>query len=776
MYKLICKIFVAIAVLGCAFTNIEAQKPINALNYTLQKRPPVDSLPGKYWYENMFVSGGIGIESVINGITVRPGRHRIAPAGVIYVGKWLNSVSGFRIGIQGGIPMHQLPDVQRSYFIHAGLSADYMMNWSNYLYGYTPRRVFNFIPFVGIGGEMSALNRNCIEPVGVLRGGIQAAFRLTPGIQLFFEPAMRIYTDEFNHQANWRRFDVNPSLLAGLTYNIVPISQRMALPSYLAGPFDRFFVSAAAGVDILLNGTTVSNHFDEYIEPTFAVSFGNWFTSVSGFRLSLTGSTYKRGRDYLTMFGTQMDYMLNLQALSEGYRTDRLFRLYGIAGLNCTFPEKTGNTDNCFGFGVGLQGNFRLSSVLDFFIEPRMNIYSDDFAGGFSSSKYDIPAQILFGFNYHRPDNAAYRRGKFAQNDLFHHLFVSAGLGLNAPIAGFMRIIKGDVVQPYLTANVGKWLTPISGIRVSAQAGLLGEVNNRNKYVRTKLVGIGADYLIDLSNLMQGYDENRTFNFRGFAGISSLYNSAAYKKEEKEMAWGIQGGFQIAAKVASPLEVYLEPRLGIYTYHLVSGVLPPLNKDVLASISAGLIYSFRGYEKSAAHHAFDSHPSKRFISIAGGIGTDINSSVSTWSTGPLFEIYFGKHYTPLSSWRMGFRYSHYPQIPETRYSVYENYYGVDLDYMMNLSTLAAGYRHNRPVSAYALAGVSLGVSNNTKTSRFVPGIHGGMHVNFRINNRTVLFAEPRIDLFGKNFMMNNNASRNFDVSLGGMIGIAYLFE
>lgn len=780
MHKITSKI--ALLTLLAPGLPVVAQKEFNAFDYILQKRPQLDTIVSTRWSDNVFVSGAVGVEGVVNGVSVLPGNSRYGLTGAVYIGKWFNSISAMRLGVRTGISQNQIKESSSRYFVHYGLTADYMLNLSSYLYGYNPKRIFNFIPFAGAGVHMGRVYRESPKPSASVRAGIHATFRLSQGLNFFVEPSLSLYSDDYNQQQNWRRFDIVPSVMAGLTYTMIPRPIRTGItPFYNDHLFDNIFVSGGIGGGLMVTGSTMNRFFYNHLGPEFFVGIGNWFTPVSGARLSVTGNVFKRNdrikNRYITSFGGQLDYMINLDALFEGYHADRFFRIYGITGLNVAFPEKTGDNSNAVGFGIGVQGNFRLSSTTDLFIEPRLNIYSNKFAGGVTSRNLDVPATILFGLTYRRPDNGTYRRIGFENNELVDNTFVSLGGGLNAPINGHIRRLKFDAIQPLATIALGKWITPYSGFRLSGQAGLFGETNTFGQPSRTKLVGFGLDYLLNLSNFIGGYNPNRPVSLLATLGGYGLFNSATDRYSEHGFEWGLVGGLQGRVRVCPSVQLYLEPQLGLYTDGLTTTSFPPLSGDLLASLSAGVIYNFKSYDQLAYRQKFEStQDGKWFASVAGGVGTVMNSAFKTWHTGPQIAVSFGKEYTPLSTWRTAVRYTHFPELPKRKKGRYQSYYGVDGDYMMDLTTLSVGYDSERIFRLYGIAGISMGVAESREDVKFVPGLHLGIQASLRITDQLSFYIEPRGDLFGKYFMNNNNDMRKFDGTVSAMAGVTWKFN
>lgn len=661
-----------VALLGLLLPGLPAvaqQKEFNAFDHVLQQRPGLDSIPTERWYDNIFVSGAVGGDAIVNGVGIQPGRSRYGFTGGVYLGKWFTSVSALRLGYKATLGYHQIPTSGTSRFmLHNGVSADYMFDMSSFLNGYKPNRIFHFVPFVGAGVHMGGVRNTESEVSGSLRLGAQATLRLYQGLDFFVEPMLQVYTDNYNAQSNWRRYDMVPAVMAGLTYTMVPQSLRHNVsPFYNENVFHNLFFSAGIGGGMTMAGATMGSSLYKHVGPEAFIGIGNWFTSVSGLRLSLTGNVYKVRNQYLSMFGGQLDYMMNFNSLFAGYHPERIFRLYGVAGMSVAIPEKTGRTGNAVGAGVGVQANFRLSSTTDLFLEPRVNIYSNKLLHGITTNKVDMPVTMVLGLTYHRPDNGSYKRGELESSNWTDNTFFSVGGGMTMPMSGIFKSLRRDVVQPHITGAIGKWLTPVSGLRASGQAGLLSERNYRGQLTRTKLVGVEIDYMLNVSNFIGGYDPDRIFSLNGFVGASCVFNSAVDRYSTRGFEFGLTAGAQGVAHITPSLQLYLEPKLGMYTDDLIAGHLPPLKQDLLFTMSAGLTYNFRQPDYYADKAAFKSEEKpKWFVSAAGGVGTNVNSVIDTWGVGPQLALGLGREYSPVSAWRTALRYTHFPELPKRK--------------------------------------------------------------------------------------------------------------
>jgi len=101
-------------------------------------------------------------------------------------------------------------------------------------------------------------------------------------------------------------------------------------------------------------------------------------------------------------------------------------------------------------------------------------------------------------------------RGAYETNGLWDNWFLDLGLGFNTVINDGIKGHAGVATE----LNIGKWLTPVSGIRLGWQ-GLSNEPNGQWIGTAREHVAfnyIHADYLLNASNLFSGYKETRLWD------------------------------------------------------------------------------------------------------------------------------------------------------------------------------------------------------------------------------------------------------------------------
>jgi len=103
------------------------------------------------------------------------------------------------------------------------LTADVVFNLSNTNNRYNSNRKFDFSLFVGLGaGYRNSLVMDNLTPLsGILRGGLQGDYKLSPALAINLILEGNITTDNYNDLAlGPLPFDVFPALTVGLTYRL----------------------------------------------------------------------------------------------------------------------------------------------------------------------------------------------------------------------------------------------------------------------------------------------------------------------------------------------------------------------------------------------------------------------------------------------------------------------------------------------------------------------------------------------------------------------------
>lgn len=132
--------------------------------------------------------------------------------------------------------------------------------------------------------------------------------------------------------------------------------------------------------------------------------------------------------------------------------------------------------------------------------------------------------------------------------------------------------------------GAGRQISTLSGFRASLEI----ERWKDPKYKMTPF-SISADYLLNLTNMIGGYNENRWFGLNAFAGIVYTHHNKLDKNY-----FGLEGGLQQEFHLKGPWSLTLEE--GFRMYH---GRITPSIKvftseqfSILATGTAGVKYRF----------------------------------------------------------------------------------------------------------------------------------------------------------------------------------------
>ncbi len=157
---------------------------------------------------------------------------RISPQFEIYGGKWLNESFGLRLGVNGfsykgltqtqtystGEIFDESQNLEHQKFNYLNVHADFMFNWTNDALGYNPDRLYNLIPYVGIGFGAVLSDPQSLKFSPNL--GVLQSFRLTDNLNLTLDVRGNLYGDEFDGEVGGRNFEGALSTSVGVKYTL----------------------------------------------------------------------------------------------------------------------------------------------------------------------------------------------------------------------------------------------------------------------------------------------------------------------------------------------------------------------------------------------------------------------------------------------------------------------------------------------------------------------------------------------------------------------------
>lgn len=190
--------------------------------------------------------------------------------------------------------------------------------------------------------------------------------------------------------------------------------------------------------------------------------------------------------------------------------------------------------------------------------------------------------------------------------------FITAEGGVNITVGDILNERKfGDRLAPAAGIYVGKWFSPILGLRVGGNyfqykglsynpdaEGVLPGRPMYDEYYKVKLneFGLSFDALLNVTNWWCGYKPNRVYNFIGYAGATGMFT---YGKSPADDSWhyvhdkliGLRAGIINSFRISKQMEIALDLRYLLYEAN-PSQTLSGDNRD-LSNFSANLSLTYK---------------------------------------------------------------------------------------------------------------------------------------------------------------------------------------
>lgn len=738
------------------WTSTAAQVPGSALDNMLQRPPVAKHFKAKHFGDRLFVEGGLGATTIIDNSSSH--LSTLGIEGGAAIGDWVTPIHGWRMGVKGGTWQYKGKKSKV-----AMLSLDYLMNLTALSKptlldpNYSEAPAFEVYGTAGADLAFSHYDDKTSTALGV-HAGLRGQLRLSKYTYFYVEPRLGIYGDEMVNNYSWRNYRFGADVMAGFGYRLSPDYERKRQET--DGHFlDNTFFAISAGPGALLN--TDLGSWKDRPGVVAKVSLGKWFTPSIAARVSGSALTYKQGAGQRRIKGAQASagILWNLHSTFGGYNPDRKFWLNLVGDVNLSATSAGNGKQFVPGFGGGAQVNFNIAKGVDLYIEPRVDIYKDDFTEPYTSiKKYDVTGNILAGFAFRQGNDT---RSQVARNDDFKNITPYDNIFVETSVGGFMPVSTSSIynpdeyARPAVEVGIGKWFTATDGIRLRAQAF---QIDNGND--RYKAGGFGVDYLWNLTNAFHGYVPERKFALIASAGVEGYVRS-----EHSKPLFGVAAGLKGLWNVNKMWGLYIEPRAGIYQNDLVPySQLSSIKADVTAQLMAGLQVYLGGYEPGENRALFEANGKRSFFTLMGGTAVAANSLRTKSSYGVVGSMGYGQWYSPLAAWRVsaeGFTHKFYNR----RYARA----GFAGDWIVDLSAMSFGFDTDRIVNLRGLAGLRMGMDYYSSKAHFASDIHGGAQLAFRLARNFEIFAEPQVAYrFGNRF--NSKSER---IMPSASIGVSY---
>lgn len=337
---------------------------------------------------------------------------------------------------------------------------------------------------------------------------------------------------------------------------------------------------------------------------------------------------------------------------------------------------------------------------------------------------------------------------KFESKKGTEHLFFSAGAGM---VRLFDMGSGYSAHGPGASFYAGNWMTPVIGIRGGVNYSMWRGDRNTN------LIGVSADYLVNLSAFAARYNPRRLFEVVAVMGVS--YQITLMPGMPAVHSYGLHGGLQGKFNVSPAFNLFIEPQLAIYPDR-VDNALSWRRYDLMALLMVGITYKPSGYSQSWLLH-------NGFASIAAGTG---NTGDMLFNTEFAVGKWFGKGLIS------GVRVS-----AGSSTAFLDNEGGTDrdfninlcADYLCNLTRLFAD-RKSRVFDLIFAGGIGSYFPGAELSAPVILNGRIGLQGQIRLSEHMGLWLEPRISIY-KDTRYRADLQEPIRGSVGIMVGTSYKF-
>ena len=217
------KLLLTLAVLGLSTAAMAQETEVPTHKYSVATN--------SFW-ANWYVSAGAEYNAAYTsqeqGVSKNPFSTKRGVAGFnVAVGKWFTPGIGLRTKFQGLWGKQVNTETDHHTYNYWAIHEDVTFNLSNLLYGYNEKRVWNFIPYVGIGvgRNMSDNTYDIVYAAGLLNN-----FRVNKRVQIFADLNVNAVEGSFDGAKpdSWSGFQKNKNrhwdkqfgVSVGVTYNL----------------------------------------------------------------------------------------------------------------------------------------------------------------------------------------------------------------------------------------------------------------------------------------------------------------------------------------------------------------------------------------------------------------------------------------------------------------------------------------------------------------------------------------------------------------------------
>lgn len=609
----------------------EANNLIRKINFTPEQAQhqnrfnprEKDSLFTKVWWKRLYGGVGFGMMGMTDNID------RVSNIALeAYLGYRFSPVNSLRVHFNYA-PYRYSTGYNAATAL--GVGVDYMANLTNYVMGNSRKRIMDAGLFLGAGVKFTDMELpSKVNPY--LRMGAHAELHLSKRVSLFVEPYVGLHrqTSVLYGRSTPESWNMMYGFGGGLQ---MALDERDDYFVSADSTYNDFFLDVSSGISI--PGT--SGGIFHRAGTGYQVAVGSWVNPMMGFRLGISAQTHNwsattetiknvpmRVANAQTLMSGRLELMLNPLNFIPAWRNKdtHLFDLNVLMGGDYGWNIKGGVSDapdgfHCYyyGFTGAVQGLYRINrSGTYLFVEPRFlsAMYSIPYANTPNSlfvAEKSFTLSLGTRVYMTKPGFKTEPRGTFVPN-----WWIGADFGGVKLQHGASFHPQGDMsFNPAVSASLGfEWKT-YAAFRAQVAYQRMGEstgarylgVDNNGNIVsgdgfwdnRYDMLDVRLAYMLNINNMLQGYDLSRKFNLWLTAGpsltmmmgekniwvegqqhpLSELQQIQVDNRRVGRVSPGLTASVMASMEVARNLDVTLE---AMGQYNFISNVNPGVGEVV----------------------------------------------------------------------------------------------------------------------------------------------------------------------------------------------------
>ncbi len=154
-----------------------------------------------------------------------------------------------------------------------------------------------------------------------------------------------------------------------------------------------------------------------------------------------------------------------------------------------------------------------------------------------------------------------------------------------------------DLITPTASIGIGKWVTPSLGARIQGEWGQNKTLNPTiNGWDKTTFnhVGVFADGLFNLHNILGNYKEDRVFELVALAGVGYVHGFGKDGIPTTDNL-ALRGGLQFNFRLNDALKLNIEPTITALDDNF-NGIVNETKYDAYVNLTVGLVYRFKNWD------------------------------------------------------------------------------------------------------------------------------------------------------------------------------------